>query len=91
MNRNLAKLAVPVGVVGIILLLVVPVPAELLDFLLIISIMLALVTLLTAMFVKKPLDFSVFPSLLLVTTTNWMTTRIRKMTAPMMIEPPTAT
>jgi len=67
-NRNLAKLAVPVGVVGIILLLVVPVPAELLDFLLIISIMLALVTLLTAMFVKKPLDFSVFPSLLLVAT-----------------------
>ncbi|MCU1543773.1 MAG: flhA [Microbacteriaceae bacterium] len=68
MNRNLAKLAVPVGVVGIILLLVVPVPAAVLDFLLIISIMLALVTLLTTMFVKKPLDFSVFPSLLLVAT-----------------------
>jgi flagellar biosynthesis protein FlhA len=67
-NRNLAKLAVPVGVVGIILLLVVPVPAAVLDFLLIISIMLALVTLLTTMFVKKPLDFSVFPSLLLVAT-----------------------
>jgi flagellar biosynthesis protein FlhA len=67
-NRNLAKLAVPIGVVGIILLLVVPIPAGLLDFLLIISIMLALVTLLTTMFVKKPLDFSVFPSLLLVAT-----------------------
>jgi flagellar biosynthesis protein FlhA len=67
-NRNLAKLAVPVGVVGIILLLVVPVPAALLDVLLIISIMLALVTLLTTMFVTKPLDFSVFPSLLLVAT-----------------------
>jgi flagellar biosynthesis protein FlhA len=67
-NRNLSKLAVPVGVVGIVLLLVVPVPAGLLDFLLIISIMLSLVTLLTAMFVKKPLDFSVFPSLLLVAT-----------------------
>jgi flagellar biosynthesis protein FlhA len=67
-NRNLAKLAVPIGVVGIVLLLVVPVPAGVLDFLLIISIMLALVTLLTTMFVKKPLDFSVFPSLLLVAT-----------------------
>jgi flagellar biosynthesis protein FlhA len=67
-NRRLAKLAVPIGVVGIILLLVVPIPAGLLDFLLIISIMLALVTLLTTMFVKKPLDFSVFPSLLLVAT-----------------------
>ena len=31
MNRNLIKLAVPVGVVGIILLLVVPIPAGLLD------------------------------------------------------------
>ncbi|GAB2458226.1 flagellar biosynthesis protein FlhA [Conyzicola lurida] len=68
MNRNLAKLAVPIGVVGIVLLLVVPVPAGVLDFLLIISIMLALVTLLTTMFVKRPLDFSVFPSLLLVAT-----------------------
>ena len=68
MNRNLAKLAVPVGVVGIILLLVVPIPAVLLDVLIIVNIMLGLVTLLTTMFVKKPLDFSVFPSLLLVAT-----------------------
>jgi flagellar biosynthesis protein FlhA len=67
-NRNLSKLAVPVGVVGIILLLVVPVPAFLLDVLIIINILLALVILLTTMFVKKPLDFSVFPSLLLVAT-----------------------
>ncbi|TFC96625.1 MULTISPECIES: flagellar biosynthesis protein FlhA [Cryobacterium] len=68
MNSNLAKLAVPVGVVGIILLLVVPVPAVFLDVLIIVNILLALVTLLTTMFVKKPLDFSVFPSLLLVAT-----------------------
>lgn len=67
-NRNLAMLAVPVGVVGIILLLIVPIPAVLLDMLIIVNIMLALVTLLTTMFVKKPLDFSVFPSLLLVAT-----------------------
>ncbi|MCU1443687.1 MAG: flhA [Cryobacterium sp.] len=68
MNRNLSKLAVPVGVVGIVLLLVVPVPAFLLDILIILNILLALVILLTTMFVKKPLDFSVFPSLLLVAT-----------------------
>jgi flagellar biosynthesis protein FlhA len=67
-NRNLARLAVPIGVVGIILLLVVPVPSPLLDVLIILNIMLALVILLTTMFVKKPLDFSVFPSLLLVAT-----------------------
>jgi len=67
-NRNLLKLTIPVGVIGIILLLVVPVPAGLLDVLIIINILLALVILLTTMFVKKPLDFSVFPSMLLVAT-----------------------
>lgn len=68
MNKTLLKLAVPMGVVGIIMLLVVPIPAGLLDVLIIINIMLALVILLTTMFVKKPLDFSVFPSMLLVAT-----------------------
>ena len=68
MNRNLLKLTIPVGVIGIILLLVVPIPAGMLDVLIIINILLALVILLTTMFVKKPLDFSVFPSMLLVAT-----------------------
>ncbi len=68
MKRNLTLLAVPVGVVGIILLLVVPIPAWILDFLIIVNILFALIILLTSMFVKKPLDFSVFPSLLLVAT-----------------------
>ena len=67
-SKMMASYAVPVGIVGIVLLLVVPVPAWLLDILLIINIMFALVILLTTMFVKKPLDFSVFPSLLLVAT-----------------------
>lgn len=68
MNRTLSRLAVPIGIVGIVLLLVVPVPAPLLDVLIVCNILLALVILLTSMFVKKPLDFSVFPSLLLVAT-----------------------
>jgi flagellar biosynthesis protein FlhA len=67
-NRNFSKLVVPVGVVGVILLLIIPIPAALLDVLIIVNISLALVTLLTTMFVRKPLDFSVFPSLLLVAT-----------------------
>ncbi|WP_073707560.1 flagellar biosynthesis protein FlhA [Glutamicibacter sp. 0426] len=65
---NLSKVAVPVGVVGIVLLLVVPVPAALLDALFATSILLSLVILLITMFAKRPLDFSVFPSLLLVAT-----------------------
>jgi len=67
-KRTLPKVAVPVAVVGIVLLLVVPIPAGLLDVLIILNIVLALVVLLTTMFVRKPLDFSVFPSLLLVAT-----------------------
>ena len=68
MKSLLKNLAVPIGVVGIVMLLVVPVPPWLLDLLIILNIMLALVILLTTMFARKPLDFSVFPSLLLVAT-----------------------
>lgn len=67
-SRDFAKFAVPLGVVGIIMLLVVPIPAPLLDFLIVTNITVGLVILLTAMYVKKPLDFSVFPSLLLIAT-----------------------
>ena len=68
MKNKLAPLTVPIGIVGIVLLLIVPVPAPLLDVLIVCNILLALLVLLTSMFVKKPLDFSVFPSLLLVAT-----------------------
>ncbi len=67
-NRSVARLAVPVGVVGIVLLLVVPLPSQLLDVLIVVNITGSLVVLLTSMYVRKPLDFSVFPSLILVLT-----------------------
>ncbi|MET0590087.1 MAG: flagellar biosynthesis protein FlhA [Naasia sp.] len=68
LSRLLSRGAVPVGVVGIILLLIVPIPTPLLDVLIVLNIAFALLILLTAMFTKRPLDFSVFPSLLLVAT-----------------------
>ncbi|GAA4189061.1 flagellar biosynthesis protein FlhA [Microbacterium oryzae] len=68
MGQLLSKGTVPVGVVGIILLLIVPIPTWLLDVLIVLNIAFALLILLTSMFVRKPLDFSVFPSLLLVAT-----------------------
>ncbi len=68
MKNRMTQFAVPVGVVGIVLLLVVPLPAALLDFLIVTNIALSLVVLLTSMYVQRPLDFSVFPSLLLVLT-----------------------
>jgi len=61
-------MAVPAGVVGIVLMLVVPLPAALLDVLIAVNITASLVILLTSMYVKRPLDFSVFPSLILVFT-----------------------
>lgn len=52
----------------ILALLVVPLPAGLLDFFFAISITVSLLILLVALYVDKPLDFSVFPSLLLIVT-----------------------
>ncbi|NAZ84074.1 flagellar biosynthesis protein FlhA [Kineococcus sp. R8] len=66
--RKLTQMVVPMGVVGIILLLVVPLPAALLDVLIATNITASLIALLVAMFVKRPLDFSIFPSLILVLT-----------------------
>ncbi len=67
-NRPIAQMAVPAGVVGIVLLLVVPLPAWLLDLLIVVNITASLVILLTSMYVRRPLDFSIFPSLILVFT-----------------------
>jgi flagellar biosynthesis protein FlhA len=66
--KGLGKIAVPIGVVSIVLMLVVPLPAALIDMLLAINITASLLILLVAMQIRKPLDFAVFPSLLLVAT-----------------------
>ncbi|MEE9557390.1 MAG: FHIPEP family type III secretion protein, partial [Candidatus Adiutricales bacterium] len=57
-----------VGVVAILGVMIIPLPTSLLDFLLTFNITLAIVVLLTAMYTLKPLEFSVFPSLLLIVT-----------------------
>jgi flagellar biosynthesis protein FlhA len=56
------------GIVGIVSLLILPLQAWVLDALLALSIALAFVVLLTATYMLRPLDFSVFPSVLLLTT-----------------------
>ncbi len=60
--------AVGIGVVFLIVLLIVPLPSMLLDFMLAISISTSVLILMSALFMKKPLEFSSFPSILLVTT-----------------------
>nr|WP_208382950.1 flagellar biosynthesis protein FlhA [Modestobacter marinus] len=64
----MTKAAVPIGVVSIVLMLVVPLPAPLLDVLLALNIVGSLLILLVAMNIKRPLDFAIFPSLVLIAT-----------------------
>ncbi len=66
--KRLSQLAVPVGVVGIIVMLVVPLPAMVLDMLIAMNITGALLVLMVAMFVRRPLDFAAFPAVILVMT-----------------------
>ncbi len=61
-------LLAPVAVIAVVLLMVVPLPPFLLDLLLSVDIALAVVLLLTAISVRQPVEFSVFPSLLLLLT-----------------------
>jgi flagellar biosynthesis protein FlhA len=62
------QIGIPAAVVGIVCMLVVPLPTFLLDLLLVVNICAAVLILLVSMQVGKALDFAVFPSLLLVAT-----------------------
>lgn len=57
-----------VAVMGILVVLIFPLPAILLDLLLAVSIIVSVLILMTSLFIEEPLEFSVFPSVLLVAT-----------------------
>ncbi|VAX42407.1 Flagellar biosynthesis protein FlhA [hydrothermal vent metagenome] len=59
---------VPLGFVGLLVVILVPLPPFAMDLLIAGNISLAVIILLTTVYMAKPLDFSVFPSLLLATT-----------------------
>ena len=63
-----ADVIVPLGIIGIILMMVLPVPAMLLDILLSVSIALAIGVFLTALFIEEALEFSAFPAFVLIAT-----------------------
>lgn len=67
-RANLKALAAPMLIVMILAMMVLPLPAFVLDLLFTFNIALAVMVLLVAMYTVKPLDFSVFPTVLLVTT-----------------------
>ena len=66
--RSRSDIVLALGVIGIIAVLVIPIPTELLDFALAFNITFSLVVLLTTLYVTKPLELSVFPGMLLVVT-----------------------
>lgn len=59
---------VPFAILAAVLLLVVPVPTDLLDVFVVISLISGVVILLNTMYVNTPLDFSIFPTVILFTT-----------------------
>jgi len=71
MTRSLAArtdVALALAVLGILAVMLIPLPPILLDLLLTSNLALSLLTLLIGMYILRPLDFSVFPSLLLLLT-----------------------
>ena len=57
-----------VGILMIVAMMVIPMPAVALDLLLALNIAFAVLILIAALFTREPLDFSVFPSILLIVT-----------------------
>ena len=66
--KKLLNNTIAAFVILIVFLLIIPLPTPILDFLFIAQIGIALLILLMSMYVKESLDFSIFPTLLLVTT-----------------------
>lgn len=63
-----ADFAVPVAVLGIVLAMIVPLPAILIDLLISANITISVVVLLVAMYITRPVEFNVFPTALLLLT-----------------------
>src|SRR5688500_5380229 len=61
-------IALAIGVMTILVVLILPLPAVVLDMFLAISIILSVLILMTALFIHAPLEFSAFPTVLLIAT-----------------------
>ncbi|WP_374509302.1 flagellar biosynthesis protein FlhA [Niveibacterium sp.] len=65
---NIRQLAAPILIVMVLAMMVLPLPAFLLDLLFTFNLAVAVMVLLVGMYTRKPLDFSAFPTVLLTTT-----------------------
>ena len=66
--KKLLSYSIVLFVLTIILLLIIPLPAGLVDVAIILNMSLSLMILVITMTIREPLEFSIFPSLLLITT-----------------------
>jgi flagellar biosynthesis protein FlhA len=64
----MGELGVPIAVVAIVIALIMPIPGALLDFLIVVDIMLSVIVMMVAVYIRRPVDFSVFPTTLLLLT-----------------------
>ena len=74
-------LTIPIGVMGLLLVMVLPMPTWIIDFMISLNITLSIIIVLVSMYILQPVNFSVFPSLLLIITlfrlsVNIATTRL---------------
>src|ERR1041384_6809391 len=65
---GLKEMAVPIAVVAIVVALIMPMPSFLLDFLIVMDITLSVIVLLVSVYIRKAVDFNVFPTTLLLLT-----------------------
>jgi len=65
---NLGELAVPVAVLAIVVALITPLPGFILDVLIVLDLMMSVIVMMVAMYIGRPVEFSVFPTVLLLLT-----------------------
>lgn len=66
--KKYSDIIIAVAIITIVIMMIIPLPTLLLDLLLCVNITLSLVIVMVAIYNTEPLEFSVFPSLLLITT-----------------------
>jgi flagellar biosynthesis protein FlhA len=65
---SIGELAVPVAVLLIVIALITPLPSFLLDILIVLDLMMSVIVMMVAMYIGRPVEFSVFPTVLLLLT-----------------------
>src|ERR1700683_3185031 len=63
-----AEMGVPIAVLATVIALITPLPGFILDLLLVVDIMVSVIVMMVAMYITRPVDFSVFPTTLLLLT-----------------------